>query len=82
MAYKYRDPNCECQVTFPEARRIWCDSCSADGPLPGSLADPDWEAKSEDPKVLREAARRIEDDFPEKARDLRGMAEIFEEGNA
>lgn len=35
-----RDPNCDCEIEYPGARRIWCDHCLTDGPLPGSLADP------------------------------------------
>ena len=36
-----RDPDCTCGIEFPGARRIWCDHCLTDGPLPGSLADPE-----------------------------------------
>lgn len=34
------DPDCECLMEMPSMRRIWCDHCLTDGPLPGSLADP------------------------------------------
>jgi hypothetical protein len=39
-----RDPDCTCEIEFPGARRIWCDHCLTDGPLPGSLADPNYGA--------------------------------------
>lgn len=35
-----RDPNCTCGMAHPDGRRIWCDHCCTEGPLPGSLADP------------------------------------------
>lgn len=35
-----RDPDCTCEIEYPCARRVWCDHCLTDGPLPGSLADP------------------------------------------
>ena len=36
-----RDPDCSCEIEYPGPRRIWCEHCTTDGPLPGSLADPD-----------------------------------------
>lgn len=43
-----RDPDCTCEIEFPGARRIWCDHCLTDGPLPGSLADPNYGADDDD----------------------------------
>jgi hypothetical protein len=56
---RYRDPECECEVEYPGAYRRWCEHCRTDGPLPGSLADPEWEQRHQDPVVLREAASRL-----------------------
>ncbi|MFD3568488.1 hypothetical protein [Streptomyces sp. NPDC058667] len=35
-----RDPDCTC-LWSPAQGRIWCQHCLTDGPLPGSLADPE-----------------------------------------
>jgi hypothetical protein len=43
-----RDPDCTCEIEYPGARRIWCNHCLTDGPLPGSLADPDAETEDSD----------------------------------
>lgn len=67
---RYRDPDCECEVEYPGARRIVCEHCRTDGPLPGSLADPDWEQRSDDPAALREAYERVADTHPELAHTL------------
>ena len=40
MTARPRDPDCTCEVELPGARRIWCEHCLTDGPLPGSLSDP------------------------------------------
>ncbi|MGW7726225.1 hypothetical protein ACWGJ6_23185 [Streptomyces canus] len=64
MGVRYRDPECECEVEYPGARRLWCEHCRTDGPLPGSLADPKWEQRHNDPAVLREAAERLGDGDP------------------
>lgn len=40
MSNLKRDPDCTCEIEYPGARRIWCEHCLTDGPLPGSLADP------------------------------------------
>lgn len=72
---RYRDPYCECEMKYPGAYRIWCEHCRNDGPLPGSLADPDWEQHQNDPTALREAANRLDNDCPEKAAALRTEAD-------
>lgn len=72
---RYRDPECDCEIEYPGARRLWCEHCRTDGPLPGSLADPDWEQRHADPSVLREAAERLDDGYPEQANVLRLEAE-------
>jgi hypothetical protein len=74
---RYRDPDCECEVEYPGARRIVCEHCRTDGPLPGSLADPNWEQRSSDPAVLREAADRLTYDHPEQAESLRTTADYL-----
>ena len=74
---RYRDPECDCEVEYPGALRLWCEHCRTDGPLPGSLADPDWEQKQDDPAVLREAADRLAYDHPEQAESLRTAADYL-----
>lgn len=39
MADRPRDPDCACKWS-PVQGRIWCQHCLTDGPLRGSLADP------------------------------------------
>lgn len=50
MSSRPRDPDCECEVEFPGGRRIWCEHCLTDGPLPGSLADPNATTSEECPR--------------------------------
>jgi hypothetical protein len=76
---RYRDPNCECEVEYPGAYRRWCENCRSEGPLPGSLADPQWEQRHTDPAVLREAADRLNHDHPEQADSLRREADRLED---
>lgn len=40
-----RDPDCTCRIELPAMRRIWCDHCRIEGPMPGSLADPTEDEK-------------------------------------
>ncbi|MFI0233150.1 hypothetical protein [Streptomyces sp. NPDC017086] len=61
---RYRDPECDCEIEYPGGRRLLCDHCRTIGPLPGSLADPDWEQRHTDPAVLREAADQLADRVP------------------
>ncbi|MCX4405924.1 MULTISPECIES: hypothetical protein [unclassified Streptomyces] len=56
---RYRDLDCTCAVELPGGYRRLCQNCRTAGPLPGSLADSDWEQKQNDPAVLREAADRL-----------------------
>lgn len=72
---RYRDPNCECEMEYPGAYRRWCENCRTDGPLPGSFADPEWEQRHTDPAVLRQAANRLNEDYPEQADSLRQEAD-------
>lgn len=67
---RYRDPDCECEIEYPGARRLWCEHCRTEGPLPGSLADPNWEQRCNDPAVWQEAHGRIADTHPELAHRL------------
>lgn len=67
---RYRDPDCTCEIEYPGAHRRWCDHCRTEGPLPGSLADPEWEQRSNDPAVLQEAHQRIADTHPDLAHRL------------
>jgi len=59
VPYRYRDPDCTCGMEYPGGLRRWCQNCRLVGPLPGSLADPDWEQKQDDPAALRKAADRL-----------------------
>lgn len=40
MTNRPRDPDCTCEMVLPAMRRIWCEHCLTEGPMPGSLADP------------------------------------------
>ncbi|WP_197362157.1 hypothetical protein, partial [Streptomyces clavuligerus] len=61
---RYPDPDCTCTSEHPARRHNLCESCRIFGPLPGSLADPDWETTHRDPAVLRRAADRLADRVP------------------
>jgi hypothetical protein len=74
---RYRDPNCECEVEYPGAYRRWCGHCNTDGPVPDSLADPEWEQQRNDPVALLEAAERCAESHPDLAADLRRAAELL-----
>jgi hypothetical protein len=75
MDVRYSDPDCGCQIEYPGAYRRWCEHCRTEGPLPGSLADPEWETRRHDPAVLREAASRLDQSDPSKAEFLRIAAD-------
>ncbi len=47
MTSRPRDPDCTCKWSNTLGLRIWCEHCLADGPLPGSLADPSADENEE-----------------------------------
>jgi hypothetical protein len=75
---RFRDPDCTCEIAYPGARRIWCEHCLTDGPLPGSLADPEWERRHNDPAVLCEAYERVRDVHPDLADQLLRAADLLD----
>lgn len=42
-----RDPDCTCEIALPGYHRLWCEHCLTDGPLPGSLSDPNADDDSD-----------------------------------
>jgi hypothetical protein len=76
---RYRDPECDCEIEYPDGRRLLCDHCRTDGPLPGSLADPDWEQRHNIPAVLIQAYERVTDTHPELAAQLLRAADLLDQ---
>ena len=75
---RYRDPDCTCKMEYPGARRLLCEHCRTAGPLPGSLADPDWEQRHNDPAVWIQAYERVRESHPVLADQLLRAAELLD----
>jgi hypothetical protein len=74
---RFRDPDCTCGWSIT-CDRIWCEHCATIGPLPGSLADPDWEQRHDNPAVLVQAYKRVVASHPELADQLLRAAELLD----